>query len=181
MIAGIRGSFKHLRGWMHLSRILTRGWIETSMLIPIGIVMFSGAIGGMVNALVSENGFVRPSEEAAGGVVIIRPGFAGNMLLGAVAAFISWGLYGAFSSVVIWGSLTGMGTADISVSIASVSGAILIGMGGARWLTNEVDKKLLRTAASIAAAAEPSFDDSQSIATASPAQAFQIAKKMYQE
>jgi hypothetical protein len=158
-----------------------KGEYKTSMLIPIGIVMLSGAVGGIVNALVSDNGFVRPSEETTDDVVIIRPGFAGNILLGAVAAFISWGLYGAFSSVVIWGSSSGMGTAEISVSISSIAGAVLIGIGGARWLTNEVDKKLLRTAAVTAAASKASFDDSQKIARATPAQAFNIAKNMYKE
>jgi hypothetical protein len=150
------------------------------MLIPIGIVMLSGAVGGIVNALVSDNGFVRPSEETTGEVTIIRPGFAGNILLGAMAAFISWGLYGAFSNAIIWGA-SGIGTEEITVSISSIAGAILVGIGGARWLTNEVDKKLLRTAAATAAASKASFDDSQRIARATPAQAFNIAKKMYKE
>jgi hypothetical protein len=150
------------------------------MLLPIGIIMLSGAIGGIVNALVSDNGFIKPSEETAGEVTIIRPGFAGNILLGAVAAFISWGLYGAFSNTVLFGTASGLGTDDITVSIASISGALLVGIGGARWLTNEVDKKLLRTAAATAAASKANFDDSQRIAVASPAQAFNIAKKMYQ-
>ncbi len=143
--------------------------------------MFSGAVGGVVNALVSDNGFVRPSEETAGDVTIIRPGITGNVMLGAVAAFISWGLYGAFSNVVVWGASTGIGAGEISVSISSIAGAVLVGIGGARWLTNEVDKKLLRTAAATAAASKASFDDSQRIAVASPAQAFNIAKKMYLE
>ena len=150
------------------------------MLIPIGIIMLSGAIGGIVNALVSDNGFIKPSEETAGEVTIIRPGFAGNILLGAVAAFVSWGLYGAFSNAVLFGTTSGIGTEDITVSIASIAGALLVGIGGARWLTNEVDKKLLRTAAATAAASKSSFDDSQKIAIATPAQAFNIAKKMYQ-
>lgn len=150
------------------------------MLIPIGVIMLSGAVGGIINALVSDNGFVKPSEETAGEVTIVRPGFAGNILLGAVAAFISWGLYGAFSNTVLFGTATGLGTDDITVSIASIAGALLVGIGGARWLTNEVDKKLLRTAAATAAASKANFDDSQRIAVASPAQAFNIAKKMYQ-
>jgi hypothetical protein len=157
-----------------------KGEDKTSMLIPIGIVMLGGAIGGTVNALVSDNGFVRPSEETTGEVTIIRPGFAGNILLGAMAAFISWGLYGAFSNAIIWGA-SGIGTEEITVSISSIAGAILVGIGGARWLTNEVDKKLLRTAAATAAASKASFDDSQRIARATPAQAFNIAKKMYKE
>lgn len=143
--------------------------------------MLSGAVGGIVNALVSDNGFVKPSEECTGEVTIIRPGFAGNILLGSVAAFISWGLYGAFSDAVLFGTATGLGTEEISVSISSIAGALLIGIGGARWLTNEVDKKLLRTAATAAAASKASFEDSQRIAVATPAQAFNIAKKMYQD
>lgn len=143
--------------------------------------MLSGAVGGIVNALVSDNGFVKPSEECTGEVTIIRPGFAGNILLGSVAAFISWGLYGAFSDAVLFGTATGLGTEEISVSISSIAGALLIGIGGARWLTNEVDKKLLRTAAAAAAASKANFEDSQRIAVATPAQAFNIAKKMYQD
>ncbi|MHC1687041.1 MAG: hypothetical protein AB9879_04970 [Methanothrix sp.] len=152
-----------------------------SMLMPIGIIMASGAVGGIINALVSDNGFIKPREETAGDVTIIRPGFAGNILLGAAAAFISWGLYGAFSNAVVYGSVAGVGSEEITVSISAIAGAVLVGIGGARWLTNEVDKKLLRTAAAAAAASKASFDDSQKIAVATPAQAFNIAKKMYQE
>jgi len=158
-----------------------KGESQMSIFIPVGIVALCGAIGGIVNALVSDNGFVSPSEETSGGVTIVRPGLAGNVILGAVAAFISWGLYGAFSNAIVWGSLSGIGTEDISVSISSIAGAILVGIGGSRWLTNEVDKKLLQSAASTAAASQASSEDSQKIAVASPAQAFQIAKKMYQK
>jgi hypothetical protein len=154
--------------------------MPNGIMIPIGIIMLGGAVGGIVNALLSDNGFVRPSEETNGDVVIIRPGFAGNIILGAVAAFISWGLYGAFSGAVIWGA-HGFGKEPISITISSIAGAILVGMGGARWLTNEVDKKLLRTAAVTAAASNASFDSSRKMATATPAEAFQIAKKMYRQ
>jgi len=37
-----------------------------TMLVPIGVIMLSGAVGGIVNALVSDNGFIKPSEESAG-------------------------------------------------------------------------------------------------------------------
>jgi hypothetical protein len=63
------------------------------------------------------------------------------------------------------------------IGIILLSGAF----GGARWLTNEVDKTLLRTAAVTAAASRSSYDESQRIAIATPAQAFNIAKKMYEE
>ncbi len=150
-----------------------------SLLVPIGIILLGGAFGGIINAIVSDNGFIKPREETVDNVAIVRPGFAGNMLLGAVAAFISWGLYGAFSGAIIYGS-EGL-VADISLSISTVAGAILIGIGGARWLTNEVDKTLLRTAAVTAAASRSSYEESQRIAIATPAQAFNIAKRMYEE
>jgi hypothetical protein len=151
------------------------------MLIPIGIIMLSGAMGGFVNALVSDNGFIKPSEEVAGDVTIVRPGFAGNILLGGMAAFVSWGLYGGFSNAVVYGTVNGSGTDAISISISAIAGAVLVGMGGARWLTNEVDKKLLRNAAVNAAASKGAIDESRKMAASTPAQAFKIAKKMYQE
>jgi len=57
-------------------------------------------------------------------------------------------------------------------------GAILIGVGGARWLTSEVDKNLLRAAVAEAAGAQPSAAASQQIALAAPAQALNVAKSM---
>jgi hypothetical protein len=152
-----------------------------SLLVPIGIILLSGAVGGIINAIMSDNGFIKPREEVVDNVTIVRPGIAGNILLGAVAAFISWGLYGAYSAALVYMAGTGLGVEEVSISISSVAGALLIGIGGARWLTNEVDKTLLRTAAVTAAAARSSYDDSQRIAIATPAQAFNIAKRMYEE
>jgi len=146
----------------------------------IAIILFSGAIGGIVNAIISDNGFIKPREENLENVSIVRPGFIGNILVGAISAFISWGLYGAYSGVVIYSTPNGANfSTDMGVSISAIAGAILIGIGGARWLTNEVDKNLLRTAAATAAAAMPSRDDSRRITIATPAQAFNIAKQMY--
>lgn len=151
-----------------------------SLLVPLGIILLSGAFGGIINAIVSDNGFIRPREETVDNITIVRPGFLGNILLGAVAAFISWGLYGAYSAVIVYIAGTGLGTEGISISVSTIAGAILIGIGGARWLTNEVDKTLLRTAAVTAAASRASYDESQRIAISTPAQAFNIAKRMYE-
>jgi len=150
------------------------------VIIPIGIIILSGAVGGVINALVSDNGFIKPREETLDNETIVRPGFAGNILLGATASFISWGLYGAFSNAVVFGAANGTGTEEISVTISAIAGAILVGIGGARWLTNEVDKKLLRKAAVTAAASRSSFIDAQMMEDATPAGAFNIAKKMYE-
>ncbi|NPV63872.1 MAG: hypothetical protein HPY61_14820 [Methanotrichaceae archaeon] len=150
------------------------------ILLSIGFILLGGALGGVINAIMSDNGFIRPREETVDNVSIIRPGFAGNILLGSISAFVSWGLYGSFGSAIIYGNASGVGAQDVSVTISAMAGAILIGVGGARWLTNEVDKTLLKTAAITAAAARPSPEGSQSITVATPAQAFNIAKKMYE-
>ncbi|MFB3766623.1 MAG: hypothetical protein ACE14P_15445 [Methanotrichaceae archaeon] len=152
-----------------------------SLLIILAAILLSGAVGGIFNAIISDNGFIWPREENINNVSIFRPGFVGNIILGAVASFISWGLYGAYGSAVIYGPQTGAGAGDFGLSISTLAGSLLVGIGGARWLTNEVDKSLLRTAAVTAAAGRQSFYDSQRIAVSTPAQAFNIAKRMYIE
>jgi hypothetical protein len=140
----------------------------------------SGALGGIINALTSDNGFIVPREETIDNVKIVRPGFAGNILIGAIAAFVYWGFYGAYSGTSLYGALTSTGIDGIGLTFSSVALSIIVGIGGAKGLTNEVDKNLLRTAA-VTAAAKQSFEDSQKMAVSTPAQAFNIAKRMYME
>ncbi len=64
------------------------------------------------------------------------------------------------------------------LSLASLVGAILIGVGGARGLTSEVDKNLLRVAAAAAAEAQPPAAAFQQIELAAPAQALNVTKRM---
>jgi len=152
------------------------------IIVELLIVIFlAGSVGGVVNALMSDNGFVLPRSERSGGVTIIRPGYIGNIIMGGVAAAISWGLYGPLASYFIMGTpgaLAHNPTQDLGLTLSSFVGAALVGVGGARWLTNEVDKNLLRVAASNAAAAQPKPEVSAQIALASPAQAFSIAKQL---
>ena len=49
-------------------------------------VLLAGAVGGVVNALLTENGFILPRRVSG----IICPGFISNVLVGAIAAFASW-------------------------------------------------------------------------------------------
>jgi hypothetical protein len=55
-------------------------------------------------------------------------------------------------------------------------GALLVGVVGARWLMNEVDKKLLRSAASGGASLPPDADLSRRILGASPAEAVAMVR-----
>jgi hypothetical protein len=142
----------------------------------LGFVFAAGAVGGVVNALLTDNGFILPSSEPTDSTTILRPGILGNVLVGAIAATVSWGLYGPFANAVVApSSQTPMST----LTLAALVGAILVGISGARWLTNEVDKKLLKATASAAAAsakAEP--EAAVKIMTSSPAQALRQALEL---
>jgi hypothetical protein len=67
--------------------------------------------------------------------------------------------------------------AEVSLTIGAIAGAILVGIGGAKWLSNEVDKKFLQVAASEAGEREISPEDCKKIAKASPRKALAIVEK----
>lgn len=140
----------------------------------------AGAVGGVINALISDNGFALPqAKKVEDGISILRPGFLSNVFIGAVAAGVSWGLYGPLATYIILGSdkaLASNPPEGVWLSVSSLVGAVLVGVGGARWLTNEVDKSLLQAAATKAAVAQPAPPAvAQQMALASPAQVLDIA------
>jgi hypothetical protein len=96
-----------------------------------------GGIGGVVNALLTDNGFIRPRWINN----IWCPGIISNILIGAFAAFSSWAFYGSGASVEL---ARVSAQAEISLTFSALAGAFLVGVAGAKWLTNEVDKRLLK-------------------------------------
>ena len=151
------------------------------LLMELGAVLLTGAVGGAINAFISDNGFALPCEENINNVTIFRPGFIGNILIGAIASLVTWGLSGSYSNTILLGQQAGIGAVDYSLSISTLASSLLVGIGGARTLSNESDKALLRTAAVTVAAANQQFEEAQKIALSKPAQAFHIAKGMYIE
>lgn len=156
--------------------------MQASMWLMLLYVFLAGAVGGIINALMTDNGFSMPKREKADGkTTILRPGYLGNVVVGAVGAVVSWGLYGPLGSVLIAGTHEAIGANDsgkIGLTLSSLVGAVMIGVAGARWLTNEVDKDMLKAAASQAASSPASAHKAQRIATASsPAQALKIARE----
>jgi hypothetical protein len=141
----------------------------------MAIIFAFGAVGGVVNALLTDNGFILPKKEEKENTKIIRPGFLVNIFIGGIAALVSWGLYGPFAEAFIIGGTIDHDVGSIGLSLSSVIGGLLVGIGGARWLTNEVDKKLLRAAASKAASGQPSDQKAIRISVAPPAEALNIA------
>lgn len=151
------------------------------LIAELWAILLTGALGGAINAFISDNGFVLPREENINNVVIFRPGFIGNIIIGAIASLVTWGLTGSYSNAVIFGPQAGIGTEDIGTQISALASSLLVGIGGARTLTNEVDKSLLKIAAVTAAASNQSYEEAQRIAVSTPSEAFNVAKKMYLE
>jgi hypothetical protein len=146
--------------------------------ILLTFIFMAGALGGIINAYISDNGFLLPKTEVSANSKIIRPGYLGNVFVSGVAACISWGLYGPFAASYIWGGPKPAEDASpAGLTLAALVGAVLVGVAGARWLTNEVDKNLFRAAASEAAAGKASPEKAKQIAMAAPADALRIAKR----
>jgi hypothetical protein len=138
------------------------------MLLAVG---GAGAIGGVMNALLTDNGFPLPKEEAG----IIRPGVLGNILLGAFAAVITWGLTGSLKDAVMLGTAS-KSTVDVSLTLTALVGAALAGAGGARVITGEVDKRFLRNAATDAAMMGSDPIIAKKMMTNTPAKAAEAAR-----
>lgn len=101
------------------------------------LIAVSGALGGVLNALVSDNGFLVPHRKRG----IWCPGFISNVLFGAFAAFASWSFYGSGAGV----DLADLSTrTEISLRFSAIAGAFMVGLVGAKWLTSEADKMLLK-------------------------------------
>jgi hypothetical protein len=147
-----------------------------SVLALLVFIALAGMIGGVVNALISDNGFVLPRKEDVSGRLIVRPGVLGNVIVGGVAASISWGLYGPLAAVDLIGTTSPAGPA---LTLSALVGAMLVGVGGARWLTNEVDKTLLHEAATEAVRATRHPEAARRIRWMSPARVLSATRDTF--
>lgn len=68
--------------------------------------------------------------------------------------------------------------APVTVASRRSTGVVLVSIGGARWLTNEVEKMLLRTAASIAASRKADPNTAIGMANANSRKALELAEAM---
>lgn len=150
-----------------------------------GYIAAAGGIGGVVAALLSEDkGFVLPTRmtnaEDGSKTNVIRPGFVGLILIGAIAATVSWALYGPAADLVLASTSPDVQAAGAAnLTLAAIGGAVLVGAGGSKWISGQVDKTLLRQTASVAAGRKPADPQvAHLIATAAPSQALQAAQTM---
>jgi len=147
--------------------------MTTSTAVIISIIGVCGAVGGLANAFLSDNGFILPTQEKTGETCLWRPGYLGNVFVSTLSALISWGLYGPIANQIL---IPDTGQAAVNLSIAHVMGALLTGVAGARWLTNEVDKNLMKAAVSVAAASPADQAKAAATAGATPIETLRIVK-----
>ncbi len=142
-----------------------------SVSLLLGLILVAGGIGGLINSLINDKGLALPHAVPKGdGTSILLPGFIGNILIGTIAASVSWLLYGPFNQSVV--------TDNAALTLAALGGAVLVGMAGSGWLSNAVDKNVYRTIASQAVSAPASPDVAQQILQASPIEAMKLAQNM---
>jgi hypothetical protein len=101
------------------------------------IIAGLGAVGGLVNcAIAGEFALPRVDRDAK----VWRPGWIGNVVIGAVAAPVIWGIYGPLAGHTV------TGTDNIDLTLAQLFVSIVIGIGGGRILTLEAQKQAERVA-----------------------------------
>lgn len=133
----------------------------------MGVIAGGGAVGGVVNALLTgDGGIILPKLQSG----IVRLGVVGNILLGAFAAVITWGLYGPLKDAVLMGTQPS-GVVSATLTVTSLAGAALAGAGGARVISSEIDKRYLKQAAANAASGQPDAALAKTILTSTPAAA----------
>lgn len=98
------------------------------------LVLACGGLGGLVNALLAGDLHLPHREET-----IYSPGWIGNVVVGAVAALVFWGLYGPMAKVAVIGNTAP--DVPVAFTIAELAGSVVTGIGGGRILSSEVEKK----------------------------------------
>ena len=101
------------------------------------LIASAGAVGGLVNAYFAREGLVRwRTQRLPSGETVWQPGFLGNVGIGAITALVLAGLYSPLALVQI-----GAETGAYQLTVGGLMGALLSGIGGARLLTNEVNRR----------------------------------------
>jgi len=127
------------------------------------LIAIAGALGGVVNAFLTDNGFVLPRYRRG----IWCPGALANVLVGLFAALSSWAFYGSGAAIDL-GQVTER--AEISLRLSALAGAFLVGVVGAKWITNEADKGLLKESVKVAGSKQLTSRDCEELVKGSATQ-----------
>ena len=97
---------------------------------PIALLALAcGGLGGFVNALLAGDFHLPRRQENS-----YSTGWIGDVLVGAMAAVVFWGLYGPTVNVAVAG--TAVRNVPVAFTIAQLAGFLTIGIGGARILSS---------------------------------------------
>jgi hypothetical protein len=109
--------------------------------VAIIITIFgAGCLGGLTNAAIADELKLPYRDNEAR---VYHPGWVGNVLVGAVASLVFWGLYGPMAAAIVIGPELSGGPI-VALKVSELFGAVLAGIGGGRLLTAEVDKRLAK-------------------------------------
>ncbi len=133
----------------------------------IGLVVVMGMLGSLGSSFLGDSGWHLPMNEDG----IVRPGYLGNMLIGALAAVASWGMQKG--AVLVGGPVSAL-----TFSTADMAHAIVIGFAGASWFKSHIEQVILRRTAVVAASRAADPEAAQAIATCTPIEALRVANKM---
>ncbi len=143
-------------------------WRVTPLQVVLMCIAGAGAIGGLVNGLINQDGFRLPGRvqvkfkvnqngqptEQEVTATVWQLGGIGNTLVGAVAALMMFCLYGPLKDALIVGPVPTDAPA-VTLALLELAGSFGVGFAGARIITNEVDKRQLRQSTAEAAAGQP--------------------------
>jgi hypothetical protein len=108
-----------------------------SIFYAILVIAGLGALGGLVNcAVAGEFSLPHVDRDAK----VWRPGWIGNVVAGAIAAPVIWGIYGPLAGRSI------TAPEPIEITLIQAFTSIVIGFGGGRILTLEAQKQAERVA-----------------------------------
>lgn len=157
-------------------------------------ILGAGIVGGLVNAVLADNTFGVPKKisrsPAPGGVAPAvapptQPNWSGwilaaivNSVFGAAASFLSWAMYGPLAGCPLLGQQSSPSCQhpELTLTLSALGSAVIVGIAGPRWITNEVDKKLLKEAAAQAMAKGANPDVARRISSAGAAEALHLAR-----
>jgi hypothetical protein len=108
-----------------------------SIFYAILVIAGLGALGGLVNCAVAGE-FALPHVDRD--AKVWRPGWIGNVVAGAIAAPVIWGIYGPLAGRSI------TAPEPIEITLIQAFTSIVIGFGGGRILTLEAQKQAERVA-----------------------------------
>ena len=117
-----------------------------TILLLILSVAFLGAVGGFANCAIAGESVLPRHDKTTG---IWRPGWVGNIIVGAIAAVCVWGLNGPLSSYDLFSTVA----PHIPFTISQLVSSIVVGLGGGNILTQLAQKQAERIAKDNLAAA----------------------------